>query len=136
NWQREKEGRDDADAPEVAGGRSGHVRPHQPAPDSRSVANVFFEERPTVRDQVVAGIPLPLSWESETLRLADCSGRPIEHAPGDLQLGEARATGQVLDRMAVAVTAREVHGLKVAAAPKRRVDRAEALEECGSLERR
>jgi len=58
------------------------------------------------------------------------------HERDDLDLGAARALGEVLDRVPVAVTGGEVHLAKCARGPERRVDETHALHELRPVEPR
>ena len=121
---------DDANGSEVARGRAGHIGSKEPALEWDPVTDLLFEARPPFGDEVVTGILGPIPRRSAgRLRGRWRMLGPSYRLPGDVELGPPGASGEILDRVPVAVTGCEVHGAEGAAGAEQFVDQADALEE-------
>ncbi len=72
-------------------------------------------------------------WAARCASLA-CLPRHVHRCPGHVDLAPIRATGKVLDRVAVAIPRGEVHGPERAPGAERQVDQADALHELRPVE--
>ena len=110
-------GGQEADGSEVDRGRVGEREtPHAPG-ESGTIGDVGLEVAAALADEVVADVGGAIRRLPALRGLARALHRP----PGHAQLRLAGGLGQLLDRLAVAVAAQEVHARR-----RRRPDRAAA----------
>ncbi len=134
--QREEQGRHHRNRRDIARGRAGPEGAQEPSLGRNAVADRLFKERSPLGDQVVAGILGTLHRTGAGPRRGrDGSLRSGNGQPGDLELGAVGAPGEVLDRVTVLITRREVHGAEPGVGPEHVIDQADALEEVSPVER-
>ena len=96
-------GAEDGDRSQIAGRREADVQAKQPAQRRRPVAERHLDSPAPVADEVEAGISPPVvPGAARAVRLRHGLAR-------DVQLGAARASRELLDRVPVGVAGREVH---------------------------
>ena len=101
----DQESRDEADGPGIARCRGAEHQPPEALRDARPVADVRLEVRAALADQVVADMCGAVGHRTSFCSLAGAFNRAQRHA--DLRLAGRRH--QLLDGLALAITAQEVH---------------------------
>ena len=121
------------DRPQVGRHGRGEVGAGQPLSRANAKAELVFERRASLREQVISGVMPALV--SGIVRRGSLL-RTRHHPAGHLDLRAAGAPRQVLDRVAVAVAGREVERREVRAGAEYLVDPADAFEELLPVETR
>ena len=128
------DGGEDHKRSEISGRRVPDVRPQQPGRQRHVHSELALEGSPAVRDQVVTGIPVPRRHFDS---FAEPRWRRRGHLYGPARnfgLGQQRASGQLLNSLAVAVARVEVEVGERATGPQDAVDQADALDELCPIE--
>ena len=122
---------DDEDAADIDRAAAGLGSEPRPVPRRRPVAERPLESAVAVAEEIVAGIALALVGTVAGARLGGVDG-----AARDVELGLARAAGELLDGLAVMVAGGEVHLGEIAALAEQGIDQADALDQLGPVDRR
>ena len=135
-WSGEDQGRGQDERREVATSGRPEIEAPEPVDQRRSYLEDLLELRPTVGDEVVAGVS-PSSFRGGSVVVIRRRGsRQSDGLSGDVDFGKARGTRQFLNCVPIAISSRKVHLAERTVFPQYVVNEAHAFDELGPVEPR
>ena len=130
----EEQRRDDRQRQQIASRGGLHKGPFQAARHGHMDVKRTLQAGSAVSDQVVAGLATSSGGRRFDVVAHRCRGGHLHRRARDFDLGQARTTSDLLDRVAIAIARREVHLTERTSHAQHVVDEADALDELSPVE--